>query len=76
MTAGSTVGQPSPLGLRLVHAAVFLAFAAGVVAASLMEWRHLAQALSQPFHAGAPPRWLLLGACLLCAAGALRVGLA
>ncbi|MCP3145303.1 hypothetical protein [Pyxidicoccus xibeiensis] len=76
MTAGSTVGQPSPLGLRLVHAVVFLAFAAGVLVASRVEWLHVAHALGQPFHAGAPPRWLLLGASLLSAVGSLRLGVA
>ena len=74
MTARSVAGQPSPLGLRLVHAAVFLAFAAGVASAALPEWRHLAHALGQPFHVGAPPRWLVLAASLLAAAGALRLG--
>jgi hypothetical protein len=64
---------PSPLGLRLVHAAIFLAFAAAVVAAAVPEWRHLAAALGQPFHVGEPPRWPLLGACVLAAAGALRL---
>jgi hypothetical protein len=67
-------GQPSPLGLRLVHAAVFLAFAAGVASAALPEWRHLAHALGQPFHVGAPPRWLALAASLLAAAGTLASG--
>jgi|GEM_PF-1246054 hypothetical protein len=70
----SVAGPPSPLGLRWVHAALFLAFAAGTVALSLPEWRHLSLALGQPFHVGAPPRWLLLGASLLAAGGALRIG--
>jgi hypothetical protein len=74
VTARSVAGQPSPLGLRLFHAALFLAFAAGAVFLALPEWRHLAQALGQPFHAGAPPRWLLLAASLVALAGALRLG--
>lgn len=73
MTGRSAAAAPSPLGLRLLHAAVFLAFAAGVGAAALPEWRHLAHALGQPFHVGEPPRWLVLAACLLAAAGALRL---
>ncbi|MFP2960528.1 hypothetical protein ACLEPN_22575 [Myxococcus sp. 1LA] len=64
MTVGSDVGQPSPLGLRLVHAALFLAFAAGVGAVSVPEWTHLALALGQPFHAGVAPRcWCWPAAC-------------
>jgi hypothetical protein len=57
-----------------VHAAVFLAFAAGVAVAAAPEWRHLARALGQPFHAGAPPRAPLLAGSLLAAAGALSLG--
>ena len=74
MTARSEVGQPSPLGLRLVHAALFLAFAAGVGAASAPEWTHLVGALAQPFHAGAAPRWLVLAGSVLAAAGVVRLG--
>ncbi|QSQ25048.1 hypothetical protein JY651_08990 [Pyxidicoccus parkwayensis] len=73
MTTRSVAGQPSPLGLRLVHAAVFLAFAAGVVVTAVPEWQHLSHALGQPFHAGAPPRWLVLVGSLLAAAGTLRL---
>ena len=73
MTERSRAGQPSPLGLRLVHAALFLAFAAGVVTAAVPEWRHLTRALGQPFHVGAPPRWPLMGGSLLAALGALRL---
>ncbi|AEI68123.1 hypothetical protein [Corallococcus macrosporus] len=74
MTVGRDVGQPSPLGLRLVHAALFLAFAAGVVVASVPEWTHLAQALRQPFHAGGAPRWLVLAGALLAVVGTARLG--
>lgn len=74
MTSRSAAGQPSPLGLRLVHAAVFIAFAAGVIVTVLPEWRHLAHALGQPFNVGAPPRWLALGASLLALVGAVRLG--
>ena len=63
----------SPLGLRVVHALVFLALAAPVLWGSAPEWRHLAHALSQPFHAGAPPSAALLAGALLAAAGALRL---
>jgi len=73
VTERSAAGTPSPLGLRLFHAALFLAFAAGVGAAALPEWRHLAHALGQPFHVGEPPRWPVLAACMLAAAGALRL---
>ncbi|QQR42091.1 hypothetical protein JKA73_23500 [Myxococcus xanthus] len=74
MTASSEVGQPSPLGLRLVHAVLFVAFAVGVGVASVPEWTHLTQALSQPFHAGAVPRWLVLAGSLLAAVGTARLG--
>lgn len=74
MTASSEVGQPSPLGLRLVHAVLFIAFAVGVGVASVPEWTHLSQALSQPFHAGAAPRWLVLAGSLLAAVGTVCLG--
>ncbi|MBN1208827.1 MAG: hypothetical protein JXB05_28470 [Myxococcaceae bacterium] len=61
----------SPLALRLIHAAVFLAFAAGVVAAALPEWRHGVHALERPYHAGPPPRALLLLGSALAVSGAL-----
>ncbi len=74
MTARSEVGQPSPLGLRLVHAALFLAFAAGVGVVALPEWTHLVHALGQPFHVGAAPRWLVLLGSVLAAVGTARLG--
>ncbi|NMO21754.1 hypothetical protein HPC49_38410 [Pyxidicoccus fallax] len=80
MTAGarSRAGDTSPWGLRLVHAGVFLVLAAVPLGAALPEWRHVARALSRPFHAGAPPRWLLLVASVVAAVGTARllVGLA
>nr|WP_228531066.1 MULTISPECIES: hypothetical protein [Myxococcaceae] len=59
--------------MRVLHALVFLALAAPVLWGSAPEWRHLAHALSQPFHAGAPPSAALLAGALLAAAGALRL---
>ncbi len=73
MTARSEVGQTSPLGLRLVHAALFLAFAAGVGVVSVPEWTHLSSALTQPFHAGGAPRWLVLVGSVLAAVGTARL---
>jgi hypothetical protein len=60
----------SPLALRLIHAAVFLAFAAAAVAAALPEWRHGVFALGRPYHVGSPPRALLVLGSVLAAAGA------
>jgi hypothetical protein len=60
----------SPLALRLIHAAVFLAFAAGVVAAALPEWRHGVFALGRPYHVGSPPRALLILGSALAVTGA------
>jgi hypothetical protein len=60
----------SPLALRLIHAAVFLAFAAGVVAAALPEWRHGGLALGRPYHVGEPPRALLMLGSALAVVGA------
>jgi hypothetical protein len=66
----------SPLALRLIHAAVFLAFAAGAMAAALPEWRHGVFALGRPYHTGSPPRALLLLGSVLAAAGAAGLLLA
>jgi len=66
----------SPLALRLIHAAVFLAFAAGAVIAALPEWRHGVFALERPFHTGSPPRVLLILGSMLAAAGAAGLLLA
>lgn len=66
----------SPLGLRLAHAVVFCALAAPVLWGSAPEWRHLAHALSRPFHAGAPPSALLLAAASVAALGVLALLLA
>ena len=60
----------SPLALRLIHAVIFLAFAAMVVAAALPEWRHGVFALGRPYHVGSPPRALLVLGSVLAAAGA------
>ncbi|WP_224360384.1 hypothetical protein [Hyalangium versicolor] len=60
----------SPLALRLVHAAIFLAIVAGVVAAAVPEWRHGWFALGRPYHAGPPPRALLLLGSALATVGA------
>lgn len=73
MTTRSEVAAPSPLVLRLLHAAVFLAMAAGVVYVSVPEWRHLAQVLGQSFHVGPPPRWTLLVGGLLAVVSGLRL---
>ncbi|QSQ14723.1 hypothetical protein [Myxococcus landrumensis] len=71
MTTRSVVGASSPVGLRLLHAAVFLAMAAGVLYVSVPEWRHVLLVLGQPFHAGPLPRWLLLAGSLVAAVGVL-----
>ncbi len=63
----------SPLALRLIHAAVFLGFAAVAVRAALPEWQHGLFALGRPYHVGTPPLPLLLLGSLLAAAGALGV---
>jgi hypothetical protein len=73
VTAGGEAQGRSSLGLRLVHAAVFLAFAAGVVVAALSEWRHGVLVLGQPFHVGEPPRAFLLLGSVLAVVGAVSV---
>jgi len=70
VTARREAAVRSPLALRLIHAAFFLAFAAGAVAAALPEWRHGVFALGRPFHAGSPPRVLLVLGSAMAAAGA------
>lgn len=60
----------SPLALRLIHAAVFLAFAAGAIVAALPEWQHGVAALGRPFHVGTPPRAVLVLGSVLATAGA------
>jgi hypothetical protein len=66
-------GGPSPWGLRVVHAGVFLALAAVPLGAALPEWRHVVDALSRPFHVGEPPRWLLLLGSVAAAVGTARL---
>jgi hypothetical protein len=66
----------SPLALRLIHAAVFLVFAAGAAAAALPEWRHGVFALGRPYHTGSPPRALLILGSGLAAVGAAGLLLA
>ncbi|MCY1021977.1 hypothetical protein [Pyxidicoccus sp. MSG2] len=66
-------GGSSPWGLRLVHAGVFLALAAVPLGASRSEWRHLVDALSQPFNVGAPPRVLMLVGSVVAAVGLVRL---
>jgi hypothetical protein len=66
----------SPLALRLIHATVFHAFAAGAVTAALPEWRHGVFALERPYHTGSPPRVLLILGSVLAAAGAAGLLLA
>ncbi|NTX56122.1 hypothetical protein [Myxococcus sp. CA039A] len=73
MTTRSEVGAPSPLGLRLLHAAVFLAMAGGVVYVAVPEWRHIAQVLGQSFHSGPLPRWTLLAGSVLAVVSGLRL---
>jgi hypothetical protein len=70
VTARRESAGRSPWGLRLIHAAVFLAFAAGVGIAALPEWQHTVAALGRPYHVGAPPRALLLLGSALAMAGA------
>lgn len=76
MTVSRKAPGRSPLALRLIHAAVFLAFAAGAVAAALPEWRHGVFALERPYHTGSPPRVLLILGSVLAAAGAVGLLLA
>jgi hypothetical protein len=64
---------PSPWGLRLIHAAVFLAFAASVIVTGLPEWRHTVVALGRPYHVGEPPRAFLLLGSAVATAGALSL---
>jgi hypothetical protein len=71
VTVQSEVSGRSSLTLRLIHAAIFLAFAAGGVAAAVPEWRQGMFALGRPYHAGAPPRVLLVLGSVLAASGAL-----
>lgn len=63
----------SPLALRLVHAAVFLTFAAMAVFAASSEWRHGVSALGRPYHVGSPPRALVLLGSAAAALGAAGV---
>lgn len=69
MTVSRKAPGRSPLALRLIHAAVFLAFAVGAVAAALPEWRHGVFALERPYHTGASPRVLLVLGSVLAAVG-------
>jgi hypothetical protein len=46
---------PAPVGLRLLHAIVFLGFAASAVAGTHIELLHLYRSLSHPFNSGTPP---------------------
>ena len=71
MTVRREAQGRSPLALRLIHAALFLAFAAGAVAAAVPEWRQVVFALERPYHAGAPPRVLLALGSVVAATGAL-----
>ncbi len=73
MTDRSTVGAPSPLGLRLVHAAAFLAMAGGVLYVSVPEWRHVVGVLGHAFHVGPLPRWTLLGGSVVAVLAVLRL---
>ncbi len=63
----------SPWGLRLIHTAVFLAFAAAVGVTASVEWRHAVAALGRPFHVGEPPRAFLLLGSALALAGAVSL---
>lgn len=76
MTVRREAPGRSPVALRLIHAAIFLVFAAGAVAAAFPEWRHGVFALGRPFHTGAPPRALLILGSALAATGALGLLLA
>ncbi|HEX8700060.1 MAG TPA: hypothetical protein VF815_14545 [Myxococcaceae bacterium] len=58
-------------GLRLIHAAVFLAFAAAVSITAFPEWRHTVAALGRPYHVGEPPRAFLLLGSAVALAGAV-----
>jgi hypothetical protein len=70
VTVRRQVPSRSPLALRLIHATVFLSFAAGVLIAALPEWRQGVFALGRPYHAGPPPRALLLLGSVLAVSGA------
>jgi hypothetical protein len=71
VTARREAPGRSPLALRLIHGAIFLAIAAGVMAAAFPEWQQGLHALQQPYHAGSPPRALLVAGSVLAVAGAL-----
>ncbi|MDY7229437.1 hypothetical protein [Hyalangium rubrum] len=70
MTKPSPAPVRSSLGLRLVHAAVFLAFAAAATVAALPEWRHGLDVLGRAYHVGTPPRAVLVLGSVLAVAGA------
>ena len=61
----------SPLGLRAVHALVFLGFGAAAAAGMMTELRQLSEGLFYPWHFGSPPSAVgvaaALTALLLCA---------
>ncbi|MHB8878875.1 MAG: hypothetical protein ACYC8T_34675 [Myxococcaceae bacterium] len=65
----------SPLALRLIHAIVFLGFAASTLAAVHPELLHLHAALRLPFHPGTPPSPLAVAAGLTAVLGGLWVAM-
>lgn len=49
---------PAPLGLRILHAIVFLGFSSTAIAGTHLELLHLVHAVTQPFNSGTPPQVL------------------
>jgi hypothetical protein len=54
----TTPAGPAALGLRIIHAIVFLGFASAAVAGTHLELLHLFRALTQPYNSGTPPELL------------------
>ncbi len=73
MSARREAPGRSPLALRLIHGSLFLAIAAGVMAAAFPEWQQGMAALQLAYHAGSPPRVLLVVGSVLAVAGALAL---
>ena len=67
-------GAGSPAGLRLIHAVVFLGFAAATLAAVYPEFQQLIAAWQRPFHPGSPPSAVALAAGGTALAGAIVIG--
>ena len=66
--------EKTPIAVRLLHAVVFLAIAAGAVATTRVEWLQLLRCFTGPWHAGSPPFWpAVLGATVSAGGAAVLV---